>query len=301
MEDFEDLHYRKYTSKTEANKAFNILCGIVEGISMDNIINEQEIKELEIWCENHNHLMHLNPFRDVVTNIQSIITNIDDYSIEVIKDLKWLCENYKIFFTKYDVISSELQNLNGILHGIMADGDLLDSEIYSLANWLEANQHLSTFFPYDKILNVVGEILEDSKIDETERLFLKNYFKEFIIFNDSDIQLHIDLETKDVINKHTYYHKVAKVDIIENQFCFTGTSSKNLSQHEIKEIILERGGKYVNSVSSKTKYLVVGDMGNPSWAFATFGRKIQEANNLNSNKGLNILIIHEDDFWKEIE
>jgi hypothetical protein len=42
-------------------------------------------------------------------------------------------------------------------------------------------------------------------------------------------------------------------------------------------------------------------MGNPAWAFASYGRKIEKAINLNNSKGLEILIIHEDDFWKELD
>lgn len=301
MENVEDLGYRRYTSKAEAHKAFNTLCGIVEGIAMDNKINDNEIRELESWCENHQHLMHSNPFRDVISNIQSLLTDSDDFCIETIEDIKWLCEIHKDGFSYYKTFSSDLQILNGILHGIMADGELLDSEIYSLANWLENNQHLSTYFPYDKIVNIVGEVLEDSKIDEEERLLLKSYFNDFIFINNDEIQTQIDLETKEVTSNHSYYHKVAKVEITDNQFCFTGTSSRNFSQHEIKEIIIERGGKYVNNISSKTKYLMVGDMGNPAWTFAAYGRKIEKAVNLNNSKSTEILIIHEDDFWKELD
>jgi hypothetical protein len=46
---------------------------------------------------------------------------------------------------------------------------------------------------------------------------------------------------------------------------------------------------------------MVGDMGNPAWTFAAYGRKIEKAINLNNSKGLEILIIHEDDFWKELD
>jgi hypothetical protein len=55
----------------------------------------------------------------------------------------------------------------------MADGKLLDEEIYSLANWLENNQQLATYYPYDKIVSLVGEVLEISTINEDERLLLK--------------------------------------------------------------------------------------------------------------------------------
>ena len=42
MENAENLGYRRYTSKAEAHKAFNTLCGIVEGIAMDNKINDND-------------------------------------------------------------------------------------------------------------------------------------------------------------------------------------------------------------------------------------------------------------------
>jgi hypothetical protein len=301
MENLEDLGYGRYTSKAEAHKAFNTLCGIVEGIAMDNKINDNEIRELESWCENHQHLMHSNPFRDVISNIQSLLTDSDDFCLETIEDIKWLCEIHKDEFSYYKTFSSDLQILNGILHGIMADGELLDSEIYSLANWLENNQHLSTYFPYDKIVNILSEVLEDSKIDEEERLLLKSYFNDFIFINNDEIQTQIDLETKEVTSDHSYYSKVLKVEIIENQFSFTGKSSRKVSRDKIIELINEHGGKYVDGVSNKTKYLMVGDMGNPAWAFAAYGRKIEKAKNLNNSKSAEILIIHEDDFWKELD
>ena len=101
MENLEDLGYRRYTSKAEAHKAFNTLCGIVEGIAMDNKINDNEIRELESWCENHQHLMHSNPFKDVISNIQSLLTDSDDFCLETIKDIKWLCEIHKDEFSYY--------------------------------------------------------------------------------------------------------------------------------------------------------------------------------------------------------
>jgi len=300
MGNFEELGYRRFTSRAEAHKAFNTLCGIVDGIAMDLKLNDREIKELDNWCENHQYLMHSNPFRDIISNIQAILTDSDEFSLEIIEDIKWLCNIHKDGFSYYKTFSSDLQILNGILHGIMADGELLDSEIYSLANWLENNKHLSTYFPYNNILSIVGEVLEDSKIDEEERILLKSYFKDFIFINSEEIQTQLESETVEKSRKISYYNKVSKVDIIESQFCFTGVSSRNISRDKIKEVILEYGGKYVDNISTKTKYLIVGDKGNPAWAFAAYGRKIEKAINLNNSKGSEILIIHEDDFWKEL-
>ena len=150
-------------------------------------------------------------------------------------------------------------------------------------------------------MNILSEVLEDSKIDEEERLLLKSYFNDFIFINNDEIQTQIDLETKEVMSDHSYYSKVLRVEIIENQFSFTGKSSRKVSRDKIIELINEHGGKYVDGVSNKTKYLMVGDMGNPAWAFAAYGRKIEKAKNLNNSKSAEILIIHEDDFWKELD
>jgi hypothetical protein len=56
----------------------------------------------------------------------------------------------------------------------------------------------------------------------------------------------------------------------------------------------------VNSVSRKTNYLIVGDDGNPCWAFACYGRKVEKAINLRK-QGTQIIIVHENDFWREID
>ena len=63
----------------------------------------------------------------------------------------------------------------------MAVGELVDSEIYSLAAWIENHQHLSSFYPYDSIFKIVGDALEDSITDEEEILLLKTFLKILLI------------------------------------------------------------------------------------------------------------------------
>lgn len=89
------------------------------------------------------------------------------------------------------------------------------------------------------------------------------------------------------------------VVILNNTFCFTGTSSRT-KRSEIKEIIESLGGTFSNSVTKKTRYLVIGDEGNPCWAFACYGRKVEKAV-ANRKEGLPIQIIHENYFWKYVE
>ena len=86
--------------------------------------------------------------------------------------------------------------------------------------------------------------------------------------------------------------------VIGKTFCFTGASSIATS-NEIESIILKHGGLFVNSVSKKVQYLVVGADGTPCWAFSCYGRKIEKAISLRKS-GQPIIIVNEHDFWKAI-
>ena len=66
------------------------------------------------------------------------------------------------------------------------------------------------------------------------------------------------------------------------------------------DVIARLGGKVRSSVSAKTDYLVVGNAGNPCWAYACYGRKIEEAVNLRK-AGASIVIVNETDFWDAVD
>ena len=273
----DNLNYRQFTGKSEAHKAFNSLRGIVDGISLDNKINQKEIDELDKWCDKHEFLANKNPFNDLITNIQVIISD-NIITEEEIKGMKWLCNRFEDGFDFYDKFTSDLQRLQGICHGILADGIVEEDEVTALNDWLNSHEHLSTYYPYDELTSLITEVLEDGIVDEEEKKLLKKYFNEFVNLNDVELQEQIDDDVKDV-RIGGICAIAPEIRFVDNQFCFTGTSERS-SRSEIAEIIEEYGGKYVNSVSKKTNYLIVGDDGNPCWAFACYGRKVEKAINL---------------------
>ncbi|MEZ5004223.1 MAG: BRCT domain-containing protein [Chitinophagales bacterium] len=297
LKNYDKSSYRQYTGKSEAHKAFNSLRGIIDGISLDKKVNQKEIDELDKWCDKHEFLANTNPFNDLITNIQVIISD-NVITEEEIEDMKWLCDKFEDGFNYYDLLTSDLQKLQGICHGVLADGIINDKEVFALDNWLSNHSHLSTFYPYDEISSLIIEVLADGKIDEAERNLLKKYFSEFVNLNDSELKEQIDEDIKDV-----KIGGICAIDpdirFVDNQFCFTGTSTRS-SRSQIAKLIEEYGGKYVNSISNKTNYLIIGDDGNPCWAYACYGRKVEKAINLRK-EGSNIIIVHENDFWDEIE
>ena len=82
-------------------------------------------------------------------------------------------------------------------------------------------------------------------------------------------------------------------------FSFTGRLTKG-SRKEIVETVQNLGSKFVSKPSVNTNFLIVGGGGNPAWAFACYGRKIERAVELRKS-GVPIVIVHENDFWDAIE
>ena len=82
-------------------------------------------------------------------------------------------------------------------------------------------------------------------------------------------------------------------------FCFTGESLR-AKRAVIAETISKLGGVLKSSVSVKTDYLIVGNSGNPCWAYACYGRKIEDAVTLRQ-AGAKVVIVNETDFWNAVD
>jgi NAD-dependent DNA ligase len=85
-----------------------------------------------------------------------------------------------------------------------------------------------------------------------------------------------------------------EIEFTDTVFCLTGASHK-YSRKEFEVLISELGGIATASVSKKVHYLVVGAEGNPCWAYACYGRKVERAVELRK-EGHPIVIVHENDF-----
>jgi D-ribose pyranose/furanose isomerase RbsD len=293
--------YRVYTSKAEIHKAINILAGILEGIKIDNDLSGEEIEEVINWCNLHRHIQSKHPFSEI---FQVIDRAMEDNVIEIeeIEDILWVCKNIVRtgeFDQYYNVITSSIQQLEGILHGLLADNILLDTEVMELSSWMEDHDFLKGTYPFDEIDSLLTSTLQDGVISEDEKNMLRAFFSNFI---DTRMSTHInEFEVRALQDKYSVSGicSVSPEIIFENKtFCFTGTSSKG-TRNEISEIIKNKGGEFNNTVTKKTDYLIVGGEGNPCWAFSCYGRKVEKAV-LMRKEGSNILIIHESDFWDEI-
>ena len=290
--------YRQFTKPAELHKAINTLRGIVAGISCDQGVSDAEIQELVHWCSIHEHLRDRHPFSELLPTIQQSIQDgvIDE---DEQKDILWLCNNFTDSSSYYNEMTSSIQFLNGMIHGMMADGKLNDKEIYSLRLWLDANDYLQGTYPFDELTTLIHTILEDGVITSSEKESLMAFMSNLVEFKDSYNLVESDfasLRQKYSIGGICAY--CPDVEIKDKLFCFTGEAYRS-TRAEIKAEVERLGGKFRPSVSGKTDYLVVGNAGNPCWAYSCYGRKIEEAMALRK-EGAKVQIINETDFWDAI-
>ena len=219
---------------------------------------------------------------------------------EEASDIVWLCNNFVSDSDYYNLTTSSLQFLQGLIHGIMADGIITDEEIHALKTWIRTNDYLTGCYPFDEIESILLTILADGKVSEDERNILKVFFSNFIDFK---ISYNLNQPDFDSLKKQYSISGICavcqEIDFEDNIFCFTGESSR-ACRNDIADLIESFGGQFKNHLTNKTRYLIVGNEGNPCWAFSCYGRKIEDAINRRKN-GQNLTIVNEIDFWDIID
>jgi NAD-dependent DNA ligase len=298
LDDYDNNAYLKFTRPQIIEKSIHTLAGILNGISIDQEINSEEVSELKNWYETHQYFFNIKPYNELLITLSNFLA--DNIITKEEKDeLLWLCNNLQSESSYYSMVTSDLQILQGILHGILADGRITKAELEGLRNWLADSEHLATNYPYDEIYSLVLSVLEDGIVSQEEEIILKEYFAIFCEIPVSKLLTGQELlELKQSTSINGICATDPNIIFKNNLFCFTGKSSKS-TRNDIAKIIESANGTYKDTVTSNTNYLIVGDDGNPCWAFACYGRKVEKAITLRKN-GNNIILVHEVDFWDSL-
>ena len=289
--------YRQFTTPAELHKAVNTLKGMVAGITSDKI-TQDEVQELAHWCELHGNLRNRHPFSELLPVVEAAIAD-SVIDAEEQADILWLCNNFVDDGKYYDFGTSSIQFLLGMIHGMMADRELSDEEIRNLKLWLENNDFLRGTYPFDEIDTLIHTVLEDKVITEDERNLLTAFLSTVIEYKDSRNLCEADFaDLRSQYSVSGICSFCPDITFDGKLFCFTGQSYRG-TRAELVQEIEALGGKFRSSVTGKTDYLVVGNAGNPCWAYSCYGRKIEEAMALRK-EGAKVQIINETDFWDAV-
>lgn len=292
---FDDMSYFEYSFKSMLDKSIHTLEGIIKGITIDGKINENEIAELNSWCNDYVGISNHSPFNELIPLIKTAIAD-EVLTKEEVADILWFAKNLTTPNLYFDIISADIQRLQGILHGIMADNKIEEDELKQLRNWIDENTHLKSSYPYDEIDSIIASVMRDGKIDSKEQDLLKVFFSEFISLpTNSNIDQKELSQLKESITLPGICAFCPEIKFESRLFCFTGISSRGNRSAIAKEIEVA-GGTYIDNIRQDLNYLIVGNYSNPCWAFSCYGRKVEQAISYRK-KGIHIIIVHENDFW----
>ena len=290
--------YRPFMVKAEMHKAVNTLVGILEGVAIDQEISPAEMDELTNWYSLHGPLMYRHPFSEIMPVLSGALSD-GVLTQDEADDILWVCRNVlnsEEFSGYFCAVTSAIQELEGVLHGIMADNVLTDEEIAALREWMDNHDFLRGTYPFDEIYSLIIAAREDGVVTEDERNMLRAFFATFI---DTRESLNINpFEIRDIQSRYSIGGVCAvdpEITFEGKTFCFTGTSSR-ATRKEVAQWIEDHGGTYRDNVTKQTDYLVVGADGNPCWTFACYGRKVEKALSLRKS-GQSIVIVNEFDLW----
>lgn len=284
------LKYARFTSRARIEKSVNSLLGLVEGIAIDSSINQSEISFLNFWLAEHGDVRDRHPYNELIPVVQEAVADgvltRDEHD-----DIVWLCERLRS--TGYfDQTTADLQRLHAILGGIVSDGEVTEDELRGLSKWLEDHEHLKTCWPYDEIDSLIVGVIKDGKIDTEEHALLKAFFSEFIaIMDDRTITSPVFSDGENVVGLCAV---CPEIEFNDSTFCFTGASSR-YTRKELAATVERLGGAFAPNITKSVQYLVIGADGNPCWAYACYGRKVEKAVELRK-AGVRIMLIHENDF-----
>ena len=174
----------------------------------------------------------------------------------------------------YSDKTKEMQKLQEIVISIIDDDNISDEEINELKNWLETHKELKGYYPFDKIFEVVEDVMLDGVMDQDEKQILLGLMDAFI--NPQTVQADIDFTGKNV--------------------CLSGEFNYG-SKKQVEDFLCAQGAVIAKSVTGKLDVLILGEAGSAAWKYGNYGSKYEKACQLNE-KGKKIVIVKESDVIK---
>lgn len=194
-------------------------------------------------------------------------------------------------FRSEAVIDRQIDELIGLIKGVMADGMVHQGEVEFLIDWMNTNHQARDKWPAKAIYPRLVAAMEDGIIDLDEEREIMDVLLATIGGNTAPMCGESSNSTA-----LPYTKPFPEIDFYGRTFCFTGKFACG-SRRWCEESIEKRGGIAISNITKKLDYLVIGEIGSRDWIHSTHGRKIEKAIEYNEN-GVPIYIISEQ-YWYE--
>ena len=270
--------HTSYIDAAVLRKSISEFYGVVRGFSIDNAINQDEMDYITAWRDSNIQYSDHKEVSDIIEVINAIL----DDNIITLDEIAQLQKCMKEYLDSMSTspVTLATQILDGILKGITVDGEISDDECKNLRQWLYDNIYLSDHFPFNKAIEIVDKVLEDSVITKEESEYLTSVIEDMLNPVES-----LKSEIYSVEGKH---------------ICLSGNFAYEGQKPAVEKYIFERGGIVDSNVKKTTDYLVIGACECQAYSNGTYGTKVKKAIEYNE-KGCNIQIIKETDFFANIQ
>jgi NAD-dependent DNA ligase len=170
-------------------------------------------------------------------------------------------ENYRI--------ARALNELAGLVRGIVADGYVHSAETKVLAQWLAAHREVKDSWQVRRLAERMALIYRDGIADEEERADLKILLEQMVGRFDENALLYTPTQLP-------LTHPEPEVVFDSNEFVLTGKFLYGTRKRCEREIQI-RGGTCADTVRLRTSYLVIGSLVSRDWKCTSYGSKIEKA------------------------
>ena len=202
---------------------FTELLGILNSINYDEIINDLEVESLKRWIQiNENNK---DPrFQEIVKKLNEILED-NTITAEEKRDIVNITEQFYKLGNTFNGISE----LVGIVEGIIADNVINLQEIEKLQFWMKKNDSLAGTYFYDKLHIVINDVLNNGKLDETEKQQL--YILLTFLLKDNSLNQRIDILKEQVKEKEVIGNKL--IELIDDNTIITKIHKQAMTQMRI--------------------------------------------------------------------
>lgn len=169
------------------------------------------------------------------------------------------------------VADRQIDELIGLVKGVLADGAICQGEVEYLYAWLNANRNAAQLWPASVLYPRIAAALADGHVDADEERELMELLSSTAGSNTAVLKGEASDSTALPLCS-----PAPQVTAAGRTFCFTGKFNSGTRQW-CESRTVEFGGVPAKGITKKLNYLVIGEIGSRDWLHSTHGLKIKKA------------------------
>jgi NAD-dependent DNA ligase len=170
----------------------------------------------------------------------------------------------------------ELNEFLGFCGGIICDGKILQAEVEAIRDRFRASDVLVASVPFAQLRRAVEAVLADHVVTEAEAREIEEWIAHLVGSGYMDTEMP-NIGQVAILDAPITDPK--EIRLSGSTFVLTGPMVMGPRSYIVEEIA-RVGGKYANTTTRGTDYVVVSSTASKNWRTTSFGTKIERAKEL---------------------